>query len=102
MKNLGAEMGVTDNGKQMRWVSNSSFQDGENLFQKLGRNNCCILPSLRMSRVKSWFRSYKKQGFTSKISRVGSDVGVWILLNKISHIHGHLFNGGVVERLNVP
>lgn len=28
--------------------------------------------------------------------------GVWILLDKIGHIHGHLLNGGVVERLNVP
>lgn len=27
---------------------------------------------------------------------------VRVLLDKISHIHGHLLNGGVVECLNVP
>lgn len=27
---------------------------------------------------------------------------MWILLDKIGHIHGHLLDGGVVERLNVP
>ena len=27
--------------------------------------------------------------------------GVWFALNEISDIHWHLFNGGVVERLNV-
>lgn len=48
------------------------------------------------------FRSYKKQGLTSKISGMGWTKGVWILLDKISHIHGHLLNGGVVECLNVP
>lgn len=48
------------------------------------------------------FRSYKKQGLTSKISGVGGLKGMWILLDKIGHVHGHLLNGGVVERLNVP
>lgn len=27
---------------------------------------------------------------------------MWFSLDKISHIHGHLLNGGVVECLNVP
>lgn len=27
---------------------------------------------------------------------------MWILLDKIGHVHGHLLDGGVVERLNVP
>lgn len=27
---------------------------------------------------------------------------MWILLDKIGHIHGHLLDRGVVERLNVP
>lgn len=27
---------------------------------------------------------------------------MWLLLDKIGHIHGHLLDGGVVECLNVP
>lgn len=98
-----------DYGKQMKQVSNSSFQDGQKLFQRLGRNNGCIVPSPR-SKVMVEFskrkflelRSYKKQGLTSKISGVGLTKGMWLLLDKISHIHGHLLHGGVVECLNVP
>lgn len=84
----------------------------KNPFQTQGRNNDCIFSFLSNGECKVKvefskrkfleFRSYKKQGSTSKISRVGWTNGVWSLLDEVSHIHGHLLNGGVVERLNVP